>query len=381
LLIFLLLSLHEIITKKNINVSTGFLNVFMLWIILCLLSYIHGIFNDFIFSFNLLNSMILTPIFCLFLSVNINNERLVFIHNSFITISIFLLLITFFYIGSKVNLYQMPNFLSGMSTFGGVKVGNEQLEFRLTNQPSLIFLLPYISTMFLFDNKSNKKLLFLILFFGLIVVILSGRRSLQILFFLGILINSILYVVKYGLNFSIILRGALYLLIFTILLSFVFEVVSFITGLKSPVETFINTIFLAFDPNERSSIIRDTQSVALKEYFSNSPLFGYGLNSHPEFIRSIDEKWSYEWVYLAFFAQNGIFIGLVLIISFAGIALKLLKAFKTNNQRDSIIFGAFLNGYICFIIAGASNPMIFFSWFWLLSFIVFNNHFKVIKFK
>ncbi|MEZ9539114.1 O-antigen ligase family protein [Shewanella sp. 10N.286.51.B8] len=369
-------SLFEVFFRKGIFISKKFVGFLLLLLSLFSVSYLHGLSNGFEFSTSLLNSIILMPLICAVLSVVINKERLLFINNTLVVATAFLLLLSFFYVGSKVGLYQMPSFLVEMKTFGGVKIGEEQLEFRLTNQPSLIFLLPYISTMLFFDKSSNKKLLSILMFFGFIIVVLSGRRSLQVLFFFGIFLNVLLYILKYNVDLKFLFRLLFGSLVFVVILIIIFEIIGYITGLKSPLDTFLNTVLLAFDKNDASGAIRNYQAEVLLNYFNDSPIYGHGLNSHPVYIRNAIEKWSYEWVYLAFLAQNGFLITMVLLSCFVGIALKLLMNFKCSDRVENTIFGSIFSGYVCFVIASSSNPMVYFSWFWFLSIIVFNGCFK-----
>lgn len=360
--------------------SLKFFIYIFVWCTLFLMSYIYGIINDFEFSVPLFAYYIVTPILAVVLASSFNERRLLFL-NKLIVFSTFLVVfLNLYYISYRLGFLPMPDLLLGMRSFGGVKLGNEHLEVRTTSQASLIFLLPYVSTLFFLGGKVfNKKLLFLILLLGFIVVIFSGRRSLQILAFIGIVFNLFLYFMKNKISVSDVLYLLSLLLIGSAVFYFIFDVISLITDLKNPVYTFLNTILLAFDSTEGGGIKRNLQSIALIEYFSLSPLFGHGLNSHATYYRNVFEPWSYEWVYLALLAQTGTLIFAFFILSIFFVGRKILSCYIKSDNDVGIIFAAILNGYVCFIIAGSSNPMVYFIWFWAISLIAFNTAFKYKK--
>jgi len=354
------------ILYKGINFSKNAIVCLLIWLTFVIISYAHGLIRGYEFSFNLFNYFIVTPIFCFILSNNINIKRLIYIDKVILFSFIFILFLSFLYIGFRLDFYNLPPSIMDMKAFGGTKITDTQLEVRLASQASLIFILPYISTKLVFSNK-NKGLYSCLLFLGFVVVFFSGRRSLQILFFLGLAINLLYILYTYKISVSFILKSILFLFLSVFVLYLFFEVIASITGLNNPLNTFIKTILLSFDSKVGGGIVRKAQSIHLINFINEAPLFGNGLNSHPIYIRNVEEPWSYEWVYLAFLAQNGLLFS---FITFMTLVFAMMVSFKkaiahSSNQARFIILGI-VNGSICFLIAGSSNPMVYFSWFWFL---------------
>ncbi|MBD1577919.1 hypothetical protein HC723_16105 [Vibrio sp. S11_S32] len=374
LLLLIALSLIIIIFDKPLF-DFKYLVYMAIWLFLSLSSYFYGVYNGFEFSVSLFLYMIVTPIICFVLSSCINKDRMLFINEVLLFSTLIIIIISLYYIAYRVGMLSMPSWLSGLNTFGGSKIMADKLEVRLSSQPSLIFLVPYLTTMLIFKGKANKFLIISLISLSFLVVIFSGRRALQLLFFLGFFINILLYNYKFGLSFNSIIKIFIGLCLFVFLLILAFEVVGYYSGLSNPLLAFITTITSSFDSTVGGGVQRYEQAIHLWKYFTEFPLFGHGLNSHPSYLRNIDEKWSYEWVYLALLSQSGV---LYFIYTFGGffiLASKLLKRFKNYDDVYFPIFGGIFNGFVCFLIAGATNPMFYFSWFWFLAFIIFNDEF------
>lgn len=340
-------------------------------------SYFFGMLNGFSFSFPLFFYFVVTPFFAFIISSKFNWDDIVYLNNIIFWCAFFVVFFNLYYIGYRLGFYHMPFFLESLQTFGGVKLGSEQLEVRMTSQASLIFLLPYLFTVVFFDksffvNKFYKAIVFLTLFFSLLVVIFSGRRSLQVIIFLGLTFNFILYLFRGGISFSK-LANTVKLLLFLILFFLMsFKIIFFVSDINNPINAFFNTIMLAFNSSEGGGVVRSIQSSALIEYLAQSPIFGHGLNSHPAYLRNTAEPWSYEWVYLALSSQVGLLIFLFFICTMVIIFTKNLSVFLYSKKVNAVFFGGISNGFLCFIIAGSSNPMVYFIWFWILSLICFN---------
>ena len=156
MLIIVAISTIEVI-YKGVNFPKNAIFCLIGWLIFALLSYAHGIVRGYEFSFNLFNYFIVTPIFCFILSNNINLKRLFYLDKVVLFSLVFILFLSFLYIGFRLDFYNLPPSFMSMKAFGGTKITDTQLEVRLASQGSLIFLLPYISTKLLFSN-GNKGL-------------------------------------------------------------------------------------------------------------------------------------------------------------------------------------------------------------------------------
>ncbi|PSV46782.1 hypothetical protein [Photobacterium indicum] len=371
LVVLLSLTLFEL-TQFRVNYSLKSYAVLLIWLFLVTFSYLHGLVIGFKFSFSLLFYTVLTPIICFLLAARINSARLKFV-NSILIISLgFILFLSFYYIGFRLGFYSIPAWMLEMRAFGGIKITDEQLEIRLASQSSLIFLLPYIATLLFFGKKRLLYTTFLIV--GLIVVIFSGRRALQILFFLGLICSAVIYAYESRMSISSLFRLLLASVFFIFCMSIIFDIISMFTDLKNPLATFINTILLSFDSSKGGGVERQEQAYALFNFFAESPFFGSGLNSHPQYTRNASEPWSYEWVYLALLAQGGLILfSFFLLVCFLILYSNFIKGRELFECDSGMVFYAILTGGICFIIAGSTNPMIYFSWFWFLCFISFNG--------
>lgn len=366
----------------NVKISGTLFNYVILWSFLFLLSYMYGVYNGFVFSFPLLFYFVLTPLLSIVISSKFTADSIPYFNVLIIASTAFVVLFNLYYIGYRLSFYQMPTALQSLNTFGGVKLGSEQLEVRMTSQASLIFLLPYLFTIYfqgdgLLLNKFSKFFSLIVLILGFVVVIFSGRRSLQVILFVGVFFNYVLFYFKDGGSFSKILKMTKTFFFIVLLFLLCFSIVTWTSGIENPIYTFSNTIILAFDSNQGGGIVRSMQSEALLEYLASSPIYGHGLNSHPIYIRNITEPWSYEWVYLALASQAGLIIFTFFIITIFFIFRKNFNLFLTTRQPYAIFFGAVSNGFLCFIIAGSSNPMVYFIWFWIISLICFNPCFKL----
>lgn len=347
----------------------------LIWLILAISSYIHGLMRGYEFSLSLFFYMIVTPAICFLLASSLNEKKLQVIHYTLVVSYILILVFSYIYIAYRLNLITLPVFLRDLNMFGGTKISDDYLEVRMTNQPSLIFLMPYFSVFLLF---SKEKLFYTsLVFLGFVVVVFSGRRALQVLFFLGLAISSFCYFYDTKISFQKMMKVAILGLFFILLGYFSFELIGSLSGISNPFETFLKTILSSFDSKTGGGIQRHIQSIELLELFSKSPIFGSGLNSHATYIRNISEPWSYEWVYLAFLSQNGIVISIILLIFiFILLRSQVYVANRNKSLKVKTFFYGVFSSSLCFIIAGSSNPMVYFSWFWFLAFICLNIRFS-----
>jgi len=361
-----------IIVYRSVHISTVFLYCLILWIFLALLSYLHGIYNGYIFSGNLFFYFILTPFICTILALSVDKNTIFVLHKVLVFSTFLIISINFYYMGFRLGLYNIPVSLLDFNFFGGTKITDTQLEIRTASQSSLIFLLPYVFVSLLYSEKKNIYATLSLM--GFVVIFLSGRRSLQILYFFSFFTALMIYASSNKISIRKYINLFIYFIFGLIIVSLLISSVSEYLELNNPVKTFINTILLAFDSTEGGGVQRYMQSISLINFFSSSPLFGHGLNSHPLYIRNIDDPWSYEWVYLAFLAQNGIVFTTILFLFLLGIIFSNYKKAKFSDDIDlKIFYFGICNGGVSFMIAGGTNPMLYFSWFWFLAFISFRG--------
>jgi hypothetical protein len=199
---------------------------------------------------------------------------------------------------------------------------------------------------------------------GLFFIFISGRRALQLTtLFSFILVFIISLITKKKINYSLYFYVGLIAFISLIL-------IQNLLGINNIFEVLIKTILTAFatnDPNNPSGGVRMQQSLNLINRGLKSPIWGYGLNSYMvDNIRSGVTKWSYEMVYFAFFFQTGIIGISVFCFLVANTCIRLLKNIRclNDNARANNYF-AILVAFLCFIIAGSSNPFVRYLPIWI----------------
>jgi len=273
--------------------------------------------------------------------------------------------------------------------FGSSVVTLETIEFRVYNQTSLIFLVPYILTLFM--GKINNKLYFLVtlgVIINTIVVFLSGRRALQLALILGFLLFKLLSFKfgvrrihkKVGMLKKIVFSFGV-LLISVLVIVFFLEILENVSNLRK--DNIINSILHTFSEGfnfktNKSGIIRKKQTMDLLTGAMQNLLVGHGVNSYVKSnIRNTKTPWSYEMVYIAFLFQNGL-LGIIILFFIFFVFIKNLYNRTKNFGEKKIYYLALLNGTVNFILGGATNPMIYYVWFWLIFFLSFKS-FKLNK--
>ncbi|MBM6615367.1 O-antigen ligase family protein [Desemzia sp. RIT804] len=255
----------------------------------------------------------------------------------------------------------IPNWISMFTEdiSGSFFLNDSVVEARITNQSSLMFLLPLLINLYLTKTEIKyKKSLISSIVLGVFVTLFSGRRALQLV----VAVSMILYIVFYKNKKGISIKRSVTFTVFICSLMFVINNLMSVFNLNLSV--IVDTFFRAFDfKNTTSGVIRSTQISALIEGWKQAPAFGHGIGAHPSYIRNTGSPWSYEMVYHAFLYQVGI-IGIVLYGILIYLLLnKIYKLYKYDNSASKISF-SILNAFICFLIAGASNPLVYYLWAW-----------------
>lgn len=367
-----------ILNKKKIhaNILLGLL----LWLFYFLLSISIGVNNGFIVDYSLINIYFITPIVAVLLSTIVDSkEKLIKLNRYLIIITLIIVSIDFIYILSKMSIISVPiNFETKI--FGSVFVTDGKLEFRITNQTSLIFLLPYCVSMLLTDGLSSKKekmLLGITLLLGLLITIMSGRRAFQIVvifaFFLTPLLNKFLKNSKTR-NRDIRKKFWFFVLISPLIAFLLLIIIQKVTSIDNVLLSFWNTLLSAFDSNSRSGLIRVTQVDILLKGWSYAPFFGHGVNSFDSsFVASKTTPWSYEMVYVAHLFQIGIMGTMIFFFTSFSIVRKNLKK---ANYRSRFLYSYYFSiavAFTSFLIAGSSNPMVYYVWAWSIALISYQK--------
>ena len=378
-------AIFEWILKKR-KIRKGFFISLVIWYLYFSFSLLIGVSNGFKVDFELVNIYFITPILAVILSSLIsNNTRFIYLNRILIFITFCICIFDFIYLLNKVNILSLP-FEINSEIFGSSVLTDEKVEFRISNQSSLMFLLPYVITIFFskgYNRKHEQKFILLTIILGVILSLFSGRRALEVVVAISFLLSYLLNIKIKGFGLKIYkskLRGSIKNILFSLVLIIIF-LINFFPTVKA-FDNFTNSIYItfvkAFDPNDESLNVRAEQSIKLYDGWMESPLYGHGLNAHVKsYIRSVDTPWSYEHVYQALLFQTGIIgFGIVFIYIILIIFNLYKKTSKLNSIENKYILGI-LVGFVCFIIAGATNPMVYYLWAWTFVLISYQKIFNI----
>ena len=280
----------------------------------------------------------------------------------------------------KLYLYMAgldPAYLKFIMISSGNSV--EELTLRVSNESSFFFLLPIF--LYLTVNPLSKKfkdrfIPLAITLLGLVYCILSGRKMLELLMVLGLLF-SLTY--KSGhLRIKNLFSGKLFkifaaLFVLFLTIGTVFTSIADLLGIDNILELAQKTIEDGFSSDSHGVSKRVGNTAALLEMWFYSPIFGHGLNSYAVDSRaSIETPWSYEVFYNAWLAQTGLIGCYLLYRPIRYICKMLIKAELIYADKRC---PAILLGFICFLLGGASNPMLIFVWPWTIA-LLFGNRYS-----
>lgn len=368
LLLLTLLSIIDIQSEK-IKFNINFIRYITIFIIYCLVSLIIGLVNlypfSFINEFGIIQYYFITPICILFLSTSLSlgNTRKTFIWKTLLNFTFLLAVLDV--LKTTLNLAGIqPAFLSFIELYSEV-INEGELSLRVKNESSFFFLLP-ISIYYAFNSTSKNERIICIIttIFGCIYAILSGRKILELE-----LIFVFIFAIVYKHNILKYIKRHLKTVIVTIfsfilLIPIVLDKFSEFVGVDNVFQLAVDTIQNGLSSGSVGMSKRTQNSKALLELWTQSPLFGSGLNSYaPESIANPDTKWSYEIFYNAWLAQTGILGMILLLIGIFYISKRLIHIGNITHDRK---YYALFIGFICFIIAGSSNPLLYFVWPWTI---------------
>lgn len=372
--------LELVIYKKKIN--TNLISALLIFELLFLYFGLNSELNNYQISFGIVNVYYFLPIVAVNLSqIFTKKHRIDFLFNGLVLITLFICIYNSLNLLSNLKLLP-SNFTFESEISGSFKLTDETIEARIANETSLIYLLPFLICYKLSSVKKNKLkkwvniVLNIIIFLSIPIVFFSGRRALQ---FSVIITPFILFLVHI---FTSKLNVLLTFLILFIKQFFVAIVIVFflsiglkaITPLYNPVDSFGQTLFRAIDVNSSSGKYKTKQAQHLFYNWSNSILAvfqGNGLASFSEtFIANKTSKYSYEMTYFALLFQTGL-IGVFYF--FLCVFFICMKHFKTIiSLPDNVFFISSLVGFICCILAGSSNPFLYYPWIWIFALIPYS---------
>jgi hypothetical protein len=236
----------------------------------------------------------------------------------------------------------------------------DYFKFTLPNISSLLFLIPCFFVALISGYSKAKFLDAVLIFFMILIGVLSGRRAL----FLALIMGPFLaYIFTLGVReqASGVTRYkgmiALGLVLF-------FAVASFVSFERSTF--YVDQFFSIFDFSENASNVeRRLQFASLHDGWRDAPLFGAGAGAAAGYSRSQEQPWAYELSYVAFVFQYGL-IGFLLYAAGIIFLAHRLILFVKHEGRSSFSF-CILSGVIAFLVANATNPYLSkFDFMWVV---------------
>lgn len=346
------------------------------------LAYIlYGYINVGHLDLKLIEMYVLTPFISYLFSFIIKSEKeMNFFFNILMFITLFIVVYDAIYMLGRFGI--MPQWLTIETDIAGSYIMNSnKVEMRITNQSSLMFLLPMMISNFFFYKEKEKVFVYIkitIIILGIITTLVSGRRALQLVVgmsFVFVFLFKKIFRISDTISLKKIKNIVVFLIVCLLSASILDKVITSIYGIENIFESVKATFLQAFDKTSRGGQLRNMQSIYLVKTWAENPLFGHGIGNYvKEFTRSEKSPWSYEMVYLALLFQTGIFG----VLFYFGLVLEIIKLIfikSKQNKENGKIFAIFLSiliGFICFFIAGASNPLIFYIWAWVIVMTVIN---------
>lgn len=367
--------LNQKTIHRNIIIGTT------VWISYFLFSLSLGISRGYTIDFPLINIYFITPLVAVLLSTIIDtSEKLMKTNKYLIIITFIIVIIDFVYILDRMSLISIP-FDFQTSIFGSVFVTDSKLEFRITNQSSLIFLLPYCTSLYMtngINSKKEKIVLATTILLGLIITIMSGRRAFQAVVFLAFILTPMYKTIsKNNQRFNLagyLKKGMVLILLLPIVGYLLIAVIEKLLGIENVISSFWNTFLSAFDFTSGSGEIRADQSSALLSGWGDSPLIGHGINSFDKnLIRSHGTPWSYEMVYIALLFQTGMLGALLFFFISVFIIIRNLKKSYLLKGVYASYYISISTAFTSFLIAGSSNPMVYYVWAWAIALVSYQN--------
>jgi len=254
----------------------------------------------------------------------------------------------------------------------GVGFYSGYVELRLYSLSSLLFLVPFcVAALMLWPRREpapvSRLLLWLGALLGTLVVLISGRRGLILVFAVAPLLVVLLRRATAGpaaregarLSRRALLAGAVGLVGVAVVLNLLgaFQWASFWRMFTQGFQ-FQRSV---------SSLVRRRQMIALLSGWAEHPLFGAGTGAQAYgWQSSQDMPWTYEMIYVSMLFHAGV-VGLAVYT--AGIAWIVLTGIKVVREAGPMAMriGPVLIGMACFLIASGTNPYLEkFDYIWVI---------------
>ena len=334
-----------------------------LWTLLIVLSgttsFLIGVINNTPGALYVAHTYILWPLVFALLVASITNENII---NGLIKVLVFsttaISLYSLFYILNLAG-YLPGKFYAGIIDHGQ-RIGFHEgyVHYISASIYTLIFSVPFLlSALMIWQRDTNMPVsrfwLWVAVGLGLIVTLLSGRRSLWLVVALSPIFTIVFYklsAVKYYFFKKMCRSSLLAVLLLFVLFSCLHA--AFDIDLLSMVQRFTDAFQFNLDAG---AIVRREQFFALLQGWMDNPLLGAGLGASVENSIRSAQTWQYELFYILLLFQTGVIGFSIYFVSVMWIYWMGFKMIRSGEYLG-LCMTPVLVGTSCFLIASATNP-------------------------
>lgn len=370
LLLMTALCFLNILLKRKL-LKRSQINYVLIFVVYFSFSLALGIMNGYEFYMNkdsgLIQYYIITPVIVFITGTCLadKSERVSYTLYFLRIITLFIIIMDIWKILAKSGI--LPDIDKFNLIFVSSQVNTDKLALRVSNEYAFMFLLPFYIVMLFFEKLNRDRVInSIIVIAGIIYCLLSGRKTLEI-----VVLGTLVFMVLYALIKARKVKILIWIAISGFILLFAAQQIGNMLGIEGIFYKAHYTISNGLSSKARGFNSRLDNITALIDLWLQSPLFGKGLNSYaPSSLANGVTKWSYEVVYNALLAQSGLIGILILLAGVIYIIRKLILEYKKTKEP---VYFAVSAAFICFIISGATNPLAYIPWPWIITFMVFGK--------
>lgn len=253
----------------------------------------------------------------------------------------------------------------------GQEISDLFVEFGLYNVTSLTFLIPFAATYTYLTNPDSVKVkifIFISLSVLTVIVVLSGRRALQILLIISPFITIFSILILQSKAKLVRIMGVVSYWMPKVLLMTLLAIVAIIIFISEFAETVSSNFIYAYDilDNDRESERIDQFYSLISGWVDSSVLFGAGNGASAEVIRSTEMPWAYELTFVYLLFSTGV-VGVIFYFGWFGWGLLRLKRALLVRPDLLVFIASFVSGVFGLSIAAISNPYFGkFDYLWII---------------
>ena len=260
----------------------------------------------------------------------------------------------------------------------GIGLHGQHTEIDSIGINSLAFLVPFVIGLlaFAYDGvavKVPRSWLWAATVLDLAVILLSGRRALFVVVIAAVPVATVIAASpakgrsRMGRSIGIAIFAAIGLIVLGQFISLLYPKFAFSGAWRFLAEGFE----LTSSSPDYAARVRAEEFASLIDGFAQAPLFGHGLGTSAEVIRSSKSPWSYELSYAALLFHVGLVGVLIYLSAVLWIYRSALRIIRANAELRWLMWSILL-GMTGMLIANATNPYLdrfdgLWALFWPLS--------------